>query len=240
MARKEVRGRGGPGRAFWIAAGIIAVVGLAALGWQASRPKMTSRTIDPTLPKLKAEGYVLGSASAPVEVLEFADFECPSCGQFATVTEPDVRAQLVNAGKVRLRFLDYPLAMHKNTWDASLAAACANEQGKFWQMHDQIFANQDKWNGEATSRPRGPLADVAKSIGLDMTRYSACMDKETYRAQIQANLLEGERRQVNQTPTFVIGDKLVPGALPYDAFKKLVDDALAKAPSAPAESGKAK
>jgi protein-disulfide isomerase len=120
--------------------------------------------------------------------------------------------------------------MHKNTWDASLAAACANDQGKFWQMHDAIFQNQDRWNGEATSRPRPVLSDLAKGIGLDMSKYDACMDADTHRAKIQAHLQEAERRQVNQTPTFVIGDKLVPGALPYDAFKKLVDDELAKTP----------
>ena len=193
-------------------------------------PRVTTRTIDPNLPALKAEGYLIGSPSAPLEITEFADFECPGCGQFATLTEPDVRAKLVNTGKIRMRFMDFPLPMHKNTWDASLAAACANDQGKFWEMHDAIFQNQDRWNGEATSRPRSVLSDLAKGIGLDMSKYNDCMDKETHKAKIQATLMEAERRGVNQTPTFVIGDKLVPGALPYDSFKKLVDDELAKTP----------
>ena len=131
-----------------------------------------------------------------------------------------------------MRYMDFPLPMHRNTWDASLAAACANDQGKFWEMHDAIFQNQDRWNGEATSRPRPVLADLAKGLGLDMSKYGACMDNETHRAQIQANLMEAERRGVNQTPTFVIGDKLVPGAIPYDTFRKLVDDELAKTPAA--------
>jgi protein-disulfide isomerase len=122
--------------------------------------------------------------------------------------------------------------MHRNTWDASLAAACAGAQGKFWEMHDAIFQNQDRWNGEATSRPRPVLADLAKGVGLDMSKYGACVDAETYRPQIQATLAEAERRGVNQTPTFVIGDKLVPGAIPYDTFRKLVDDELAKLPAA--------
>ena len=224
--------RGGPGRGFWLALGLVAVLGLGALGYIASRPKVAVSAVDPNLPPMKAEGYVLGSPSAPVEVIEFADFECPGCGQFSTLTEPDVRTKLVNTGKVRMRFMDFPLPMHKNTWDAHLAAACANDQGKFWEMHDVIFQYQDRWNGETTSRPRNVLADLAKGIGLDMSKYDACMDADTHRAKVQANLQEAERLQVQQTPTFIIGGRKIPGAIPYDTFKRYVDEELAKAPAA--------
>jgi protein-disulfide isomerase len=229
--------RTGPGKGFWIGLAVIVLGGGGTLVWQAMQPKATSRAIDPTLPKLKAEGYLLGSPSAPVEIVEFADFECPSCGQFATLTEPDVRAKLVNTGQARIRYMDFPLPMHRNTWDASFAAACANEQGKFWQMHDIIFQNQDRWNGEATSRPKKVLGELAQSLGLDMAKYNACVDSEKYRAQIQANEQEGERRGVNQTPTFMIGDKIYPGALSWDSFKKYVDEEAAKAKPA-ADTGK--
>ncbi|CAN5793030.1 thioredoxin domain-containing protein [soil metagenome] len=220
--------RGGPGRGFWMTMGLVAVMGVAALSWVASRPKTTASTIDPSLPPMKAEGYLIGSPSAPVEVVEYADFECPSCGQFATVTEPDVRTRLVNTGKIRVRFLDFPLPMHKNTWDASLAASCANDQGKFWEMHDQIFATQDKWNGEATSNPRKVLKGVADGLHLDLAKYGACMDAETHRPQIQANQQEGERRGVSSTPSFAIGGRIYPGALPFDRFNELVEAELAK------------
>jgi protein-disulfide isomerase len=220
--------RGGPGRGFWVTMGLVAVMGVAALSWVASRPKTTASTIDPSLPPMKAEGYLMGSPSAKVEVVEYADFECPSCGQFATVTEPDVRTRLVNTGKIRVRFLDFPLSMHKNTWDASLAASCANDQGKFWEMHDQIFATQDKWNGEATSNPRKVLKGIADGLHLDLAKYGACMDAETHRPQIQANQQEGERRGVSSTPSFAIGGHIYPGALPFDQFNKLVEAELAK------------
>jgi len=223
--------RGGPGRGFWLALGLVAVLGLGALGYVASKPKVTSTAIDPTLPALKAEGYVLGSPSAPLEVIEFGDFECPGCGQFATITEPQIRTELVNTGKIRMRFMDYPLPMHRNTWDASLAAACANEQGKFWEMHDMLYANQDRWNGETTTKPRPIIAEMAKTLGLDMSKYGSCMDNETQRAKVQSHLLEAQRRNVNQTPTFIIGSQMIPGALPYDQFKKYVDDAMAKLPA---------
>jgi len=222
--------RGGPGRGFWMALGVIALLGIAGLSWMASRPKTQVTRLDPSLPAMKAEGYLLGSPTAPVEVIEFADFECPACGQYATITEPDVRTRLVNTGQIRVRYIDYPLPMHKNTWDASLAAACANDQGKFWEMHDALFANQDRWNSEATRRPRGPIGDLAKSVGLDMTKYDACMDADTHRAKIQSHLAEAEKRQISQTPTFVFNGLVVPGAIPYDAFKKYVDDAAKAAP----------
>jgi protein-disulfide isomerase len=223
--------RGGPGRGFWIVIGLLALLGVTGLSWMATRPKAQVTRLDPTLPPMKAEGYLLGSPTAPVEVIEFADFECPACGQYATLTEPDVRARLVNTGQVRIRYIDYPLPMHKNTWDASLAAACANDQGKFWQMHDALFANQDRWNTEATSRPRGPIGDLAKSVGLDMTKYGACMDADTHRAKIQSHLAEAEKRNIGSTPTFVFNGTVVPSALPYDAFKKYVDDAAKTAPT---------
>jgi protein-disulfide isomerase len=225
--------RRGPGRGFWVALGMVALLGIAALSWLASRPKTTATRVDASLPPVKSEGYLLGSGTAPLEVIEFADFECPACGQFATLTEPDVRTRLVNTGQVRIRYIDFPLPMHKNTWDASLAAACANDQGKFWQMHDALFANQDRWNTEATSRPRGPIGELAKSVGLDMAKYGACMDADTHRAKIQSHLAEAEKRNIGSTPTFVFNGTVVPSALPYDTFKKYVDDAAKTAPARP-------
>jgi protein-disulfide isomerase len=224
--------RGGPGRGFWIAIGLLALLGVTGLSWMASRPKAQVTRLDPNLPAMKAEGYVMGSPTAPVEVIEFADFECPACGQYATITEPDVRTRLVNTGQVRVRYIDYPLPMHRNTWDASLAAACANDQGKFWEMHDALFANQDRWNTEATSRPRGPIGELARSVGLDMAKYGACMDADTHRAKIQSHLAEAEKRNIGSTPTFVFNGTVVPTALPYDAFKKYVDDAAKAAAAA--------
>jgi protein-disulfide isomerase len=105
-------------------------------------------------------------------------------------------------------------------------------------MHDALFANQDRWNGEATSRPRGPIADLAKGLGLDMTMFGACMVAETLGPKILASQAEAERRNVGQTPTFVFNGTVVPGAVPYDEFKKYVDQAAKSAP-ARADSGAA-
>ena len=188
---------------YWVL-GIIALVGASILGYTMMRKPadvVATDAVTPVTPIGKAEGYLIGKPDAPVKIIEFADFECPGCGQFATLTEPDVRARFVNTGQIRIRYLDYPLPMHKNTWDASLAAACANDQGKFWEMHDALYANQDRWNGEATSRPRGPIGELAKSVGLDMQKYGACMDADTHRAgRVERRPARGARPRHPQVP----------------------------------------
>src|SRR6476659_2946693 len=127
---------------------------------------------------------------------------------------------------VSSRFYDYPLPMHKNTWMASNAAACADEQGKFWEMHDALFNQQDQWNGEATSRPKSKFHEYAKVIGLKVDQWEACYDARKYQPRIKANEQMATKRGASQTPTFVIGNKMVGGAISYDRFKALVDSAL--------------
>jgi protein-disulfide isomerase len=217
-----------PNAVFYVALGVLAVAGLGTLGYVASRGGNREIVqLDPNLPPVQSEGYVLGSPNAAVEVMEFADFECPACAQFATLHEPDVRSRLVNSGQVRLRFLDYPLVEigHRNSPTASLAAACANEQGKFWEMHDAIFMNQDRWATQRTSNPRGVIDPLAQGVGLDMSRYEQCMSARKYLANIQAHRRAAERYRVRSTPSFVIGGKVYAGSLPYDEFKRYVDEA---------------
>jgi protein-disulfide isomerase len=217
-----------PNTVFYIALAVLAIAGLGTLGYVASRGGGRQVVqLNPNLPPVQSEGYVLGSASAPVEVIEFADFECPACAQFATLHEPDVRSRLINAGQVRLRYLDLPLVEigHRNSPTASLAAACANEQGKFWEMHDALYANQDRWSTGATSDPRDVIDPLARQVGLDMPRYEQCMSSQKYLANIQAHRRAAERYQIRSTPSFVIGGKVYSGSLPYDEFKRYVDQA---------------
>jgi protein-disulfide isomerase len=206
----------------------IAVVGAGALGYVATRSKGGVVEVDPNLPAGTAQGYTLGDTAAPVKIIEFADFECPACGQFATLTEPDLRARLINTGLASMTFYDFPLPMHKNTWSASNAAACAADQGKFWEMHDRLFYAQDLWNGEATSNPKKKMVQFAKDLGLDEGKFESCFDSQVHYPRIKANAQEAERRGVGQTPTFIIGNKMYPGSMPYDQFKKLVDEEIAR------------
>jgi protein-disulfide isomerase len=223
------RSGGGGKRWFYIVLALLLVGGIAFLSYMTTRPPQQSvLQVDSSVALVPNQGHVIGSDTAPVEVVEFADFECPGCGSFATLAEPDVRSRLVNTGIIRFRFMDFPLQMHRNTRSAHLAAWCAGEQGKFWEMHDIIFQNQDRWNGEATSRPERVLADLARQAGVNATQYESCMNSRKYAGQIQANFDEAVRRQVHSTPTFIIGNKLLVGGASYDKFKAQVDEALAQ------------
>jgi protein-disulfide isomerase len=221
-------------RPFYVLLGAIALAAVVFIGWQMSQAKSSGViTIDPNIPLPDASGYLMGSATAPVQILEFADFECPACGSFANLTEPDVRKRLVETGQASFRFMDFPLPIHRNTWDASMAAACANEQGKFWEMHDRIFATQDQWNGEVTNRPKAVFSRLAREVLLNESQWDDCYDSQKYKLNIAANMREGERRLVQSTPTFVIGDKVIPGALGFDQLKAFVDSAAARAAASP-------
>lgn len=224
-------------RIFYLALIVIAVAGIGALTWMSRRPAAADVSpFDSTLPKVQSNGYVMGSSSAPVEVIEFGDFECPSCARFSTLTEPDVRSRLIDKGIVRLRYIDFPLSIHRNTWPASRAAACADEQGKFWQMHDALFQTQDQWNGEATSNPNPFFKKLAGQIGLNQQQFDQCVDSKKTQAKIQAHEQLAEEQHIQATPSFIIGGKIIEGPQPYDEFKALVDSALAKSGSPVATS----
>jgi len=218
---------------FYKVLGLVVAAFAVFLVYQFTKPSETAASkIDPTAPLPEAKGYTLGRPDAPVKVIEFADFECPACAQFFTLTEPDVRSRLIDSGVVHYTYMDFPLPMHKNTWPASNAAACANEQGKFWEMHDALFSAQDQWNGLATSRPGSKMKELAGQIGLDVGKWEDCFDAQKYVANIRAHEMEATRQGAAQTPTFIIGSRRVPGSVSYDKFKAYVDTALAEARAA--------
>src|SRR5437763_10823849 len=186
---REARASNRPKAFFWIL-GVIALVGVAALGYVASKPKSRStevRDVADTTNAGPAQGYVLGKVDAPVKILEYADFECPSCGNWSTVTEPDVRTRIINAGLANLTYYDFPLNQHRNTVAASNAAACADEQGKFWQMHDRIFQAQAEWNGEATEQTKPFFKRYAAEVGLDVAYWECCFDGRKFLNRISSN-----------------------------------------------------
>ncbi len=227
MAKKPVKKANN--RQFAGALTAVALVGVAALGYVLTHRGPTVIIVDPKIPAGAAEGHLMGNPNAPVQVLEFGDFECPGCGTFATLTEPDVRSRLINTGVVGFRFYDFPLSQHKNTFTAHLAAACADDQQKFWEMHDRIYAGQDEWSDLVLPSMTDPLSifkRYAKELGLDVKSWESCVTTQKYTAKIKGNQAEGVRRNVQTTPTLVIGNKQVNGVT-YDQFKQLVDDALA-------------
>src|SRR5687768_13937623 len=143
-----------------------------------------------------AHGYTIGNPNAPVQIIEFADFECPGCAQFAAVTEPDVRTRIVEAGLASFTFYDFPLTQHRNSPAAHNAAACADDQGRFWQMHDRIFLGQDQWNTQAASNPKPFFEKYATDVGLSVQVWEGWFDARRHQGRIMANVAEGERRKV--------------------------------------------
>ncbi len=217
-------------RKFYTILGAVGLAGILAITYAATRSDAPAVTaVDTAALNGPAEGYVMGSPTAPVEILEYGDFECGACAQFAIVTEHDVRAKLVQSGQARFRFMDFPLPGHANSVPAHIAAACANDQGKFWEMHDQLFQNQHKWNGQVTRNPTGEFESYAEAIGLDQNAWETCYDERRHLPKIQASVAQGNQLRVNSTPSFIIGGKLYSGALGYDKLKELVDAAAAMA-----------
>lgn len=217
---------------------VIALFGAGTLLFMQKQPSRSSGATNSMLEELRSsisdagppQPYVMGDTNAPVLIEEFADYQCPSCAHYATLTEPDVRKRIVEPGLAYYKFYEYPLPGHNHSPAASLAAACADEQGKFWEMHHQIFNAQDQWgfgpdNREATAQPKPVFKRLAESAGLDIGQWESCYDDGKYNERVRANAAEGLRRNVQSTPTFFINGKMVAGAISYDEMKRLVDEA---------------
>jgi len=205
---------------------VVGLVGAAALVYLVTRPKAVS--IPANVSVLQADtagfqGYFKGSDSAPVTISEYADFQCPACQYFATVQFPAIRQQLIETGLVRWRFRDFPLDQpHPHARLAAHSAACANDQGKFWEQHDAIFATHAQWNTASGSGATQIFRESARANGLDLAAYDACMSSAKYAGRIQASLEEGTKLGVGSTPTFLINGRLYPGAMSSDTVVAIV------------------
>lgn len=220
--------RGGMNR-FYLLLGGIAVAGLGVITYLAvgrgHTVSIPANVVVQPADTSGFEGYYLGSDSAPVEITEYADFQCPACQQFATLQFPVVEKQLIATGKVRWRYRDYPLDnAHPYARLVAHAAACANEQGKYWDFARLIYDGQFNWS--SSTDPGSIFRGYGRSLGLDLGSYDACMKSARYAGRIQASLQEGTALGVQSTPTFLINGRLYPGALPSDVIVHVVDSLL--------------
>jgi protein-disulfide isomerase len=166
--------------------------------------------------EVAATGPSKGPADAPVTIVEFSDFQCPYCVR----AEPTVK-EVVAAypGKIRLVYRDYPLPSHTLAPKAAEAAHCAEDQGKYWEMHDRLFAAAGKLEVD-------DLKGYAKELGLDTAKFTACLDSGQKAALVASNKKAGDDAGVNGTPAFFINGRLVSGAQPAEAFKQVIDAEL--------------
>jgi len=176
-----------------------------------------------------ADAPMLGSADAPVTLVEFSDYQCPFCQRFFATTLPALKRDYIDAGKIRYVFRDYPLEMHAQARQAAEAAHCAGEQGKYWEMHDALFQNQ-----EGLTPPQ--LAEHAHSVGVDDTAFAACLASGRYAALVTRGLADGAAAGVQGTPAFVVGRTQagdvvegtpIRGAQPLETFRRIIDQLLA-------------
>jgi protein-disulfide isomerase len=161
---------------------------------------------------------VKGPKNAPVTIVEFSDFQCPFC---KTVVPTLEALQKQYGSKLKIAFKNQPLPFHTNARLAAAASLAANAQGKFWEYHDKLFANQ-----QALDRPS--LDKYAAELGLDMGKFKSALDSNKFDAQITADATEATWAGVDGTPTFFINGRRLVGAQPIDEFKAIIQDELKK------------
>ena len=173
-----------------------------------------------------------GQADAVITLVEYSDYQCPFCKRHMLQTHPQIASEYIDQGKVKYVMREFPLtSLHPRAVAASLAALCARDQGKYWEMHDVLFANQKKMTDD-------DIKGYASEAGLDIDTFVSCMDAGKYNEQVQSDLTEGRGLGITGTPSFALGltapadsnqvkvMKVVRGARSYDSFAKEINELL--------------
>ena len=169
--------------------------------------------------EVEATDPAVGNKSAPITLIEFADFQCPYCGRVAPTIK---KVQQTYGDKVRLVWKDFPLTqIHPQAFKAGEAAHCAGDQGKYWEYHDRLFENQQ-------SLMPDDLKKHAEALGLDAGKFASCLDTSKYGERVRDGVAQGTRLGVNSTPMFYVNGRILSGAQPYEAFVAVIDEELAK------------
>ncbi len=168
----------------------------------------------------------MGDPNAPVKIIEYSDFQCPYCARFTTDTEQQLIDAYVATGKVYFEYHSFGEFIGTESLRSAEAAYCAGDQGKFWEMHDIIFANQTGENVGAFSDKR--LTAFAAKVGLDAGKFSDCFNSSKYKAQVLQDGTDGTKAGVKATPSFTINGKLVEGAQPFSVFQTEIEALLKK------------
>jgi protein-disulfide isomerase len=159
-----------------------------------------------------------GNPKAPVKIVEFSDYECPYCKK----GEEAVAQVMKEYGdRVQLYYRDFPLPFHKNARNAALAANCASAQGKFWEYHGKLFAIDEL----STEKMKATAGD----LGLDQAKFNACFDNQEFKAAVDKDMEDGQSVGVTGTPTFFVNGRVLTGAQPFEAFKEVIEEELARA-----------
>ena len=209
---------------FYVVLGLVVLAGVVLLGRQVMGGSKKQGAVAPVPVVLSPEqlqrvpGISMGQTTAPITIYEFADFQCPHCGQWAAFVEPLIRQNLVNTGKVRYVFYEFPLPQFKFGFLAARAGRCANEQGKFWEFHDYLFAHQQEWAYAKDAADN--FVEYAKGMGMNGDTFEQCVRSEKYASEVSQSQKLGETLGVQGTPTlFANGQKLDPLPDGYSALE---------------------
>jgi len=173
-----------------------------------------------------------GNPDASISIIEFSDFQCPFCAKFHETTLPQLEENYISTGKVNFVYRDFPIqSIHPNAVPAALASECADDQGKFWEMHDMIFKDQRIWQGLQVQQAASLFRDYAVEIDLNMDEFDSCMTSGKYFDEIGKDLDDGRAYGVSGTPAFFVGNEKIgfthiTGAQPFSTFQKIIDGQL--------------
>jgi len=202
--------------------GVVATRGPAEPPAPAAPPTAPADTTDPALLAARTKG----SPSAPVTVLEIADFQCPACRVFWQETMPLLQREYVDAGKIRVLFVNLPLvSIHPNAAAAHEFAMCAAAQDRFWPVHDMLFDQQGVW--ARLDDPSAYFYSVATATGLATDALDACVSAGRMRDLIMREAESIVRAGVQSTPSFVVEGGLLAGAVPIEAWRPILDSIYA-------------
>ena len=227
---------------FYAILGLVALVGVAVLAYQLlGKEEATTAPVAVELDPAelaRVQGISIGRDDAPVVIYEFADFQCPGCGQFASFVTPLIKERLVEPGLVRFVYYDFPLAMHPHAFLAARAARCANEQGRFWEYHDLLYARQPTWSAmrDATDF----FVELGAEAGLDTGAFEGCVRSDRFAQEVTESLRLGESLQVRGTPTLIINGKRLDSGIPsFAELEQLVREeaGMAAGAAAPQPAG---
>lgn len=212
---------------FFILLGLVLKGGVSFAGTNGGNAPTAVPTVNPSAgdtgpvvvaPVDAKTDHILGNKNAKVTLVEYSDFECPFCGRFY----PTVKQAMQNfSGKIRLVYRHFPLTqIHPEAEPAAMASECADEQGKFWEFHDKLFENQTQLGSAYYSQ-------VARDLGLNVTKFSDCLSTKKYLQKVQSQAATGDAAGVRGTPhTLVVGPngEVVPisGAQPYSALEAAI------------------
>jgi protein-disulfide isomerase len=211
---------GKSGSSRWLLLGVIAAVVIISAGLVLYAIQAAKKPIEAT--NRVGEGMTWGPAAAKVTIQEFSDFGCSHCGDFALNQGQQLRAEYEKTGQVRFEYKPFVLDWNR-TADPANAAACAADQGKFWDYHDALFIRQ---SSSAQAFSPAALKGYAAELGLDAATFNRCVDKKERYALLDKVGAEGRSRGVNATPTFFINEQKIEGAAAYEVFKAQIDGLL--------------